>query len=83
MAVKNIKWIEAKREVYDQSIGLMTTMKFLRINVNDYYNYGIGGADIGDQIRGYYCFDRWLRNYKWWHAIFWWGFQVLMVNAYK
>ena len=23
------------------------------------------------------------RFYKWWHAIFWWGFQVLMVNAYK
>ena len=61
----------------------MTTMKFLRLNVNDYYNYGMGGADIADQIRGYYCFDHWLQNYKWWHAIFWWEFQVLMVNAYK
>ena len=21
-------------------------------------------------------------NFKWWHSIFWWGFQVLMVNSY-
>ena len=41
------------------------------------------GADFADQIRGSYRFDHWLRNYKWWHVIFWWGFQVLMVNAYK
>ena len=59
----------------------MTKMKFLRLNVNDDYNYGMGGADIADQICGSYRFDHWLQNYKWWHAIFWWGFQVLMVNA--
>ena len=61
----------------------MTTMKFLRINVNDVYNYGMGCANIADQIRGSYRFDHCLQNYKWWHAIFWCGFQVLMVNAYK
>ena len=83
MSAENIKWVEKKREVYDRSIGRMTTMKFLRLNVNDEYNYGMGGVDIADQIRGSYRFDHWLRNYKWWHAIFWWGFQVLMVNAYK
>ena len=82
MSAENIKWVEKKREVYDRSIGRMTTMKFLRLNVNDEYNYGMGGVDIADQIRGSYRFDHWLRNYKWWHAIFWWGFQVLMVNAY-
>ena len=47
------------------------------------YNYGMSGADIADQICGSYRFDNWLQNYKWWHAIFWWGFQVLMFNAYK
>ena len=70
MVVDNIKWTEKKREVYDQSIGRMTTMKLLRLNVNDDYNYGMGGADIADQIRGSYRFDHWVRNYKWWHAIF-------------
>ena len=47
------------------------------------YNYRMGGADITDQIRGSYRFDHWLKNYKWWHTISWWGFQLLMVNAYK
>ena len=61
----------------------MAKMKFLRLNVNDDYNYGMGGADIADQIRGSYHFDHWLRNFKWWHPIFWWGVQVLMVNSYK
>ena len=28
----------------------MSTMKFLRLNVNDDSNYGMGGADIADQI---------------------------------
>ena len=67
--------------MYDQSIGRMTTMKFLRLNVNDDYNYGMVSADIAEQIRWSYRFDHWLQNYKWWRAIFWWGFQVLMVNA--
>ena len=58
-------------------------MNSIRININNYYDYGMDGDDIADQIRGSYCFDHLLRNYKWWHSIFWWGFQVLMVNAYK
>ena len=83
MAVDNIKWTEKKIEVYDRSIGPITTMKFLRINVNNDYNYGMSGADIVEQICVSCRFDHWLQNYKWWHAIFWWLFQVLMVNAYK
>ena len=83
MAVYNIKCKEKKIEVYDQYISQMTTMKLLRLNLNDDYNYVMGGADIADQIRGSYSFDHWLQNYKWWHAIFWWVFQFLMVNAYK
>ena len=60
----------------------MRVMLFLRLNLNDDYNYGMGGADIADQLRGAYRFDKWMRNYKWWHAVFWWGFQVLLVNSY-
>ena len=36
--------------MYDIYIGHMSTMKFLRLNVNDDSNYGMGGADIADQI---------------------------------
>ena len=61
----------------------MTTMTFTRINVNEGYNYGMDGADIVDQIRETHCFDHCLRNYKWWYTIYWWGFQVLMADAYR
>ena len=56
MEVDNIKWTENKIEVYDRSIGPMTTMKFLRLNVNNDYNYGMGGADIADHMLGFYRF---------------------------
>ena len=69
--------------VFDKSMKQMVMMKFLRLNVNDDYNYGMGGADIIDQIRRSYRYDHWLRNFKWWHSICWWGVQMLMVNSYK
>ena len=83
MAVEKIFWEEKSKEVYDKEMKRMKQIKFLRLNVNDDYNYGMGGADIADQIRGSYCFDHWVRNFKWWHSIFWWGVHVLMVNAYR
>ena len=56
MEVDNIKCTEKKIEVYDRSIGPMTTMKFLRLNVNCNYNYGMGGSDIADHMLGSYRF---------------------------
>ena len=58
-------------------------MTFLCLAINDNYNYGMGGADIADQLRGAYRFDKWMRNFKWWHSIFWWGFQTLMINSFR
>ena len=83
MKADSIKWEDKSRLVYNRYIGQMSTMTFLRLNTNDGYNYGMGGADIADQIRGSYHFYHWLRNYKWCHSIFWLGFQVLIGNAYK
>ena len=67
----SIKWENKSRSVYDISIGRMSTMKFLRISVNGDNKYVMDGVDIADQIHGSYRFDHWLRNYKWWHSIFW------------
>ena len=61
----------------------MRVIKFLCLNLNNGYSYGMGNANIVDQLRGSYRFDKWMRNYKWWHTIFWWGFQVLLTNSYK
>ena len=83
MKADSIKWEYKSIPFYDRYIGHMSTMKFLRLNIKDDYNYRMGGAYIADQICGYYRFDHWLCNYKRWHSIFWCGFQVLMVNAYK
>jgi len=53
------------------------------LNVNDDYNNGMGSVDIADQLRLFYRFHHWMRKSKWWHSIFWWGFGVQLVNAYK
>ena len=52
MKSESIKWEEKSRPVYDRSMGQMSTTKFLRLNVNGDYNYGMVGADIADQIHG-------------------------------
>jgi len=57
-------------------------MKFLRMGFIDNYNKTMGDVDIADQLRGSYRFDMWVRNRKWWWSIFFWGFGVLVTNAY-
>ena len=52
MEVDNIKLTEKKMEVYDRSIGPMTTIKFLRLNMNYDYNYGMGGSEIAEHMIG-------------------------------
>ena len=42
----------------------------------------MGDVYVADQLRNVYCFDTWLRNQKWQHALFWWGMQVLLTNVY-
>ena len=57
MCAEKIVWQENKREVYDQGTGKVKNMIFHRLNVNNDYNFGMGGAAIADQIRGSYRFD--------------------------
>ena len=82
MCNRAIKWIKKKREVFNKGKNITEKIRFLRLNITDDYNNGMGQVDIADQLRNTYRFDHWLRNYKWWHSIFWWAFQVLMVNSY-
>jgi hypothetical protein len=39
-------------------------------------------VDISDHLRTIYEFDHWLRNKKWWWAIFLYAMGVLLTNAY-
>ena len=42
----------------------------------------MGHVGVSNQLRDSYRVDTWLRNFKWWHSLFWWGVQVLLVNSY-
>ena len=82
MCCESIKWIVKTRKIYDKTVGTMTKMNFLCLNINNQYNYGMGDVDLADQLRLVYKVNVWLRNYKWWHTFFWWGVQVLIVNSF-
>ena len=60
-----IKWKKLERNVYNVDTNQMETMEFLRLNLTDSYNYGMGDVDLADQLCGVYRLDRWVRNRKW------------------
>ena len=82
MRCETIKWIEKTRQIYDKNKGKTITLKFLRLNLTKEYNFGMGHVNMADMWRNHYCFYHWLCNYKWWHYLFWWVFQVLLINLY-
>ena len=82
MICDSIKWIVKEKSVFNVETGKMETLRFLRLNYINDYNYGMGHVDVSDQLRNNYRFDHWLRNTKWWWSIFYWGLGVMLVNAY-
>ena len=83
-AISEIKWTAKKRKVWHKGKNQYVTIKFLRLNVIDFYNLHMGSVDLADQLRNQYRYDtQWHRNRKWWWAVWWWGFQLLLTNAYK
>jgi len=77
MACTSIKW-----HVYNKTSNQKVRMKFLRSGLIDDYNNGMNKVDQADQLCGSYQFDHWICKCKWWWAIWLWGVQVLVINAY-
>jgi hypothetical protein len=77
-----IEWIVKKRKVWNKQTNKMEWIEFLRLSVNDDYNGNMNDCDVQDQLRTVYRFDYWLRQRKWWWAIFLFAFQLLLTDAY-
>lgn len=43
----------------------------------------MNSVDVADHMHQNYNFSHWLRNRKWWWALFMWGFGVMLVNSYQ
>lgn len=82
MITEQIQWIEKETKVFNCDTDQLEMMKFLRMGFIDVYNHTMGDVDLADQLRGNYRPDRWIRNRKWWWAMMFWGWGVLLTNAY-
>ena len=69
MISEEVKWIEKEKEVFNVDTNQVECVKFLRMGHIDVYNGTMGDVD-------------WVRNRKWWWSMFFWGFGVLLTNAY-
>ena len=78
----SLKWVEKVKWVYNKNEAKNVGMRFLWCEVNDDYNNGMNGIDIADQFWGMSHIDQWMRKWRWWWAIWIWGVQLLLVNAY-
>jgi hypothetical protein len=82
MVSECIEWFTKSRKVWNAALQALVSMEFLRLNVNDNYNGEMNDVDISDHFRDINKFNHWLRNKKWWWAIFFYAMEVLLTNAY-
>jgi len=80
---ESMYWVLKKRKVWLAVHKQIREMGHLHLNFIDDYNNNMNGADIADQLRNQYRPDHWMRNRKWWWAIFIWAIGVAGVNAFK
>ena len=81
-AAEKVCWHKNMLSVYDE-----TQRKKVKINyywniIQNFYNFHMNSVDVADQLRSSYGFQHWVRNRKWWWALFMWGLGVILVNAY-
>ena len=82
MFARCLKWVQIEKKVWCHQLMAVVTIQFLRWNINDEYNWGMGQVDISDQLRNQYRLDHWLRQTKWWWSPFMLVFGWFMTNAY-
>ena len=81
-AAEKIVWEKNTRSVFDKTVKKKVKIEYYRSNIQNFYNFYMNSVDVADQLRNSYGFQHWIRNRKWWWALFMWGFGVLLVNTY-
>ena len=81
-ACDKICWVRKNRKFWHQQKGRQVNVPFYRLNIVDEYNAGMGNVDIADQLRLQYRIHYWIRNQKWWWAIFFGVFECYLTNSY-
>ncbi len=79
---REITWNEVTKKVWSDQLRKNIEMKFLRFCISHNYNFEMNDNDIADQLRLQYQLMQFCRNVKWWWALWLWGFEVSLVNAY-
>jgi hypothetical protein len=79
---ENVSWTPVTKKVWSSNLKKLVDYSFLRWNLSDDYNFDRNASNIADQLRLVYCIMQFQRNNKWWWALFLWGYEVSLVNAY-
>ncbi|KAK3254499.1 hypothetical protein CYMTET_36286 [Cymbomonas tetramitiformis] len=79
----NVKYIEKSRMIWDGASKSLVDTPYQRLNWIDFYNLTMNSVDLADQYRNQYRMDGpWMRQKKWWWAIFLWALEAAWGNAY-
>ena len=81
-SAESLEWTTKYCMVYCNLQKKMERLDFLRLNINDEYNFSMGDVDVADQLRNQYLFDHFLWKFKSWRPILICYMQLLTVNAY-
>ena len=82
MCCNVIKWVQKTRQVYDPDTQMVRDVDFLRLDINDSYNYNMISVDLSDQLRNVYQVDHWMGKCKWWWSLFFWLHGLVLVSSY-
>ena len=61
MCWNTINWSQKTRQMYDPE-KMVCDAHFLRLHVNDSYNYNMNSFDLSDQIWNVYQVDHWMHK---------------------
>ena len=81
--IPEVTWVKKEKTVYSRELRKDVPNQFLWYNISYDYNYKKNDNDISYQLRLVYQMQRSQRNYKWWWALWLWGFEVVILNAYR